>query len=232
MTTDNMKLWNEVCKTDPAHTKSFKGKGGFEGTAISPMYMIRRATERWGPMGGRWGVRIISDELMPGAPMFDAKGETIGVEYIHKVQAEVFFPIGDESVPRGAIPCFGQTQFVGRNKNGFFTDEEAPKKSLTDALTKGLSWLGFAADIHMGLYDDNKYVNAIKDEFTKGYVTPVQASALNDILMAHQMDTGRFLAWASAAAKHKVACVEQLPVDLFEKAKKILEDEAKKAGAA
>ncbi len=32
------------------------------------------------------------------------------------------------------------------------------KKARTDALTKGLSELGFNADVFLGLYDDNKYV--------------------------------------------------------------------------
>ena len=40
-----------------------------------------------------------------------------------------------------------------------FHDEEAPKKSITDAMTKCLSLLGFAAEIHLGLYDDNKYAS-------------------------------------------------------------------------
>ncbi len=220
---DNLKLWNEVCRTDPAHTKGFKGKGGFEGTAINPMYLIRRATEVWGPMGGLWGIKIIKEQVVPGAQMLGDKGQVIGQEMLHMVQAEVFFP-------QGSIPCFGQTMLVGRNKYGAFTDEEAPKKSLTDALTKGLSWLGFAADIHMGLYDDNKYVNQLKDEFARGFISKEQAETLNGILMVNTLDTGRFLNWASAAAKRKVQAVEQLPADLFDKARKVLEDEAKKAG--
>ena len=49
---------------------------------------------------------------------------------------------------RGEIEHFGQTTFVGKNKNGYYTDEEAPKKSLTDAISKCISLLGFAADVH------------------------------------------------------------------------------------
>jgi hypothetical protein len=76
--------------------------------------------------------------------------------------------------PHGSVPSFGQTTFVGQNKNGVFTDEEAPKKSLTDATTKALSMLGFSADVFLGLYDDNKYVNDRKTEFSK--ITPVAGS--------------------------------------------------------
>jgi hypothetical protein len=42
------------------------------------------------------------------------------------------------------------------SKNGH-VDDEAPKKSLTDAVGKCLSLLGFAADVHMGLWDGDKY---------------------------------------------------------------------------
>lgn len=151
--TDNLALWKSVEKTDPAHTKPFRGKGGFGGTAISPMYLIRKATELWGPMGHKWGITIIKDQVA-----------FAGTESVHIVQAEVWYTA--ESGGRCAVPCFGQTQFSGTRKDGTpFVDEEAPKKSLTDALTKGLSWLGFAADVHMGKYDDVKYINQIKGEF-------------------------------------------------------------------
>ncbi len=155
---DELKLWNAVCKTDPAATKMFSGKGGFRGTAISPMYLIRKATELWGPMGGNWGIDILSEKIVEGAPIVAENGTLLGRESIHQLLATIYYP-------GGRLPAFGQTQFVGRNKYGFFTDEEAPKKSLTDALTKGLSWLGFAADVHEGKFDDVKYVARVRGEF-------------------------------------------------------------------
>ena len=61
------------------------------------------------------------------------------------------------------ITNYGQTMFVTQFRNGgIFTDEEAPKKTITDAITKCLSMLGFASDVHMGLFDDNKYVNDVR----------------------------------------------------------------------
>jgi hypothetical protein len=44
-------------------------------------------------------------------------------------------------------------------------DEDAPKKSLTDAITKAASHLGIAANIFLGRWDDNKYVA----EVAQGY---------------------------------------------------------------
>ena len=50
------------------------------------------------------------------------------------------------------------TEVVSRDKRGIVTDSEFAKKSLTDALTKAASWLGFSADIHLGKFDDVRYV--------------------------------------------------------------------------
>ena len=152
----NLELWNSVRTPDPAFTKTFKRSGGFSGTATSPTYLIQLATEKWGPMGGNWGVEIVSERIVEGTPLIAKDGVTvIGRESVHVCQINLRHP-------GGTVPAFGQTQFVGVTKYGPFTDEEAPKKSLTDALTKALSWLGFAADIHLGLFDDVNYVRDVR----------------------------------------------------------------------
>ena len=38
------------------------------------------------------------------------------------------------------------------------TNEDAPKMAITDGLTKGISHLGFNADVFLGEMDGNKYV--------------------------------------------------------------------------
>ena len=49
-------------------------------------------------------------------------------------------------------------------KNGGL-DDEAPKKAMTDAMTKGFSHLGISADVFLGLFDNNKYVQEMKAKF-------------------------------------------------------------------
>ncbi len=154
---NHLKLWNSVERTDPSQTKSFSRSGGFKGTAISPMYLIRKATEKFGPVGSGWGFDVEDEKYAPGAPL-DGGGQ----EIIHVVRIKLWAKMDDGTMAE--FPVFGQTTFVGKNKYGAFTDEEAPKKSLTDAISKGLSWLGFSADVHMGKFDDNKYVNDRKRE--------------------------------------------------------------------
>lgn len=144
-------LWYSVEKTDPTYTKQFTKGGGFSGTAINATYLAKKATEHFGPMGIGWGVDIVREDFLDGH-IIDAESGQRAV--IHRLQVKLWYVQGEA---RGEITHFGQTQFVGTNKYGLFTDEEAPKKSLTDATTKALSMLGFGGDIFMGLYDDAEY---------------------------------------------------------------------------
>lgn len=172
---DNMHLWNAVRTPDPAATKQFERSGGFKGTATNAVYLIQRATELWGPMGGNWGVEIVDDRVIQGAPMLGKDGSVIGHAQVHVIRINLRHPAG-------TVPGYGQTMLVGTNKYGPYTDEEAPKKSLTDALTKALSWLGFAADVHLGRWDDNKYVAQAKRAF--------EAQAEAPAAPADEPDTG------------------------------------------
>lgn len=142
----SLDLWNSVQTTDPKYTKSFSRAGGFSGTAINATYQIKRATEKWGPLGGKWGYKVLDSDFVQGHQ--GTVVHVLRIEFRH---------------PEGTFEAFGQTTFCGTNKNGPYTDEEAPKKSLTDALTKALAMLGFSADVHLGMYDDNKYVNDLKN---------------------------------------------------------------------
>ncbi len=157
---ENLSLWSAVQQTDPKFTKEFNRGGGFKGTAINPTWLARRATETFGPIGIGWGYNIQDEAYQKGHTIVSEDGRALGEVIIHKIRLEVWYIWQGQL---GRVTQFGQTEFVGKNKNGFFTDEEAPKKSLTDALSKCLSLLGFAADVHMGLFDDNKYVNSLKD---------------------------------------------------------------------
>ena len=60
----------------------------------------------------------------------------------------------------GELPIHSSIKY---GANGRYDDDFA--KVATDALTKGLSKLGFNADVFMGLFDDNKYVNQVTEQF-------------------------------------------------------------------
>ena len=136
---DNMKLWDSVCVTDPKVTKEVNVGRKF--TAICAQSQIKRATELWGPMGGVWAVnnenfKIIGNYCIYTATLIYPSG-VIGIH----ADIEIIFSSG---------------------KRKELYNDDFTKKVATDALTKGLSKLGFNADIFEGKFDDNKYVAELK----------------------------------------------------------------------
>ncbi len=165
------KLWDDVSTTDPKHTTKFERGGGFRGTAINATWLEQQATAHFGPKGIGWGVEVEDEKFITGH-MLNERDNAI----IHVVRIRLWYIY--ESV-RGEIVQYGQTTMVGSNKYGAFTDEEAPKKSLTDATTKALSGLGFSADVFLGLYDDNKYVAEVAKQFAGPSYTAEQKAAFD-----------------------------------------------------
>lgn len=151
MGNNNMDLWNALCVTDKARTKNFTKGGGFSGTAINPTYIKEQLTKQFGPCGIGWGFHVKDERYVTGHT--DGKNTV----QIHVVRIGFWYVLSDKRSEE--IDSYGQTTFVGQNKNGWFTDEEAPKKSLTDAFTKAASDIGVAADIHGGHWNDNKYIS-------------------------------------------------------------------------
>ena len=155
-------IWNKVKTPDPTYTKSFKRGGGFNGTGTNTQYSIQVATELWGLNGQGWGVTIDDEAYVEGAPLI-VDNAVVGREIIHIIKGHLWYLHEGEKYQTSQQ--FGQTTFVGKNKYGPFTDEEAPKKSVTDMMLKCMSLLGFSADIFLGKWDDNKYVNDVKKKF-------------------------------------------------------------------
>ena len=162
-TANNLAMWDRLMPTDPKYTKAFKGAGGFSGTAINGTYILQRLTEEFGPCGLGWRFVLDHEEVLEGHKLKSGDAAKL-----HKVRGHLEYrsdTIADGiGVWIATSPQFGQTMLVGENKYGTFTDEEAPKKSITDCISKCSVLLGIAADVHLGLFDDNKYVNQRKAE--------------------------------------------------------------------
>jgi len=166
---NTMAIWNEVQKTDPKYTKEYSGAGGFSGTAISGHYMVMKATEMFGPIGIGWGYTIEEERYDSGAAVsWDADGNETARAMTHVMRLKLWFDNGGQ---RGEVEHFGITPYVytsgGYNNKPLriITDHEAPKKSLTDALKKCLSMIGFGADVYLGEFDDEYYVQTVSSEF-------------------------------------------------------------------
>lgn len=157
---NTMKLWREVCKTDPAHTKKVSMRGGF--TAIDPQYQLQVATELWGPYGAAWGIRHCNWSMIELAAF--PKPTMV-------LDAEFFYPGGE---------------FEISSDMPFQPNDDCRKKLLTAVRSKALSLLGFNADVFMGQYDDEKYVAEMKTMFTDE--SELRAKILKTIRIAKNAD--------------------------------------------
>lgn len=135
LSNDNLELWNRVGKTDPTHTKAVQ-MGQRKFTAIDAYAQIQAATAEWGPVGKGWGWEPTFVYTVPGL-----------------VVCELTLWYTTDNENRCDVHAIGAT----RSHMGEKPDHEAPKKALTDAITKALSYLGFNADVFLGKFDDSKY---------------------------------------------------------------------------
>lgn len=158
----NMDIWDAVQKTDPSHTKKVNQRGGF--TAIDAHYQIMKATEQFGPIGIGWGYHT---EKLERLDQF--------------VVAHVVIWHGDRENTFG--PVLGCAEMFGNRP-----DSDAPKKATTDAITKGLSQLGFNADVFLGRFDDAKYVQERTAEEQAAKVEPTPGEILEAAYGAETID--------------------------------------------
>jgi hypothetical protein len=152
----NTALWDALGKTDPNHTKGFNRAGGFKGTAIKPIWILRKLTEQFGPAGQGWGVNEPTFQVVP------AEGEILvycTVSCWHGDRQNLLWGVGGDKVQ-------------AKRSSGAFNDDEAFKKAFTDAVNNAFKSIGVGADVHMGLFDDDKYVTAMRQEFAEPEPVP------------------------------------------------------------
>ena len=144
----NKDLWNRVCKTDPKHVKPITGKQ-YSGNSPKPYYIVERLTEEFGPCGKGWGFSILSERME----------RLSDDDVLHIAHVRLWYLL--EGI-RCEFDQMGQTKACYKTSKGsLLVDEDAPKKSVTDALVKCASYRGFAGDIFSGRWDDSKYVAAV-----------------------------------------------------------------------
>lgn len=147
---DNLNLWNSVAAVPAAARKKITGRD-YGGDSPDPYYLYKVATERWGPHGLGWGWDIVEHGVRP------VPGEADTIVW---VRLRLWYQEPTEEV-RGTVEHVGETRanYV-KQTGGAKVDEDALKKAVTDASTKCLSILGFAADIFTGKWKDSKFGGA------------------------------------------------------------------------
>lgn len=190
----NKEFWDRVKKTDPSRVKTITGKQ-YKGNSPQPYYLVERMTEEFGMCGIGWGVSIINERM-------ERLSDT---DVLHVAVVELWYMKGDK---RGSIEQVGQTKAAYMSSKGaLIVDEDAPKKSVTDAMTKCMSYLGFSGDIFSGHWDDSKYVQALAEEFREAEATKKRqeelSSAIRQIDEADSIDSLKavFAGWYKHFAK-------------------------------
>ena len=159
----NMQIWEKVSTTDTRYTKAAE-VGGQKITSLNGTAMIMKATEVFGPVGIGFGWSVMEERFDEGSEMVSGEGDkrlVLGRELNHTIKIRFWFELDGK---RGEIEQYGCTRYLYKSRFGTTTDGEAPKKSLTDAIKKSLSMLGFSADVFLGMFDDASYVEQLKDD--------------------------------------------------------------------
>ena len=154
MSNKNLDLWKLVEETDATHTKKAK-KGMYQFTSIAPMSQFKKATEVFGIQGIGWGIKPESESFH--SERFD-NNETVLLHY----DAILFYKF-DGQCGEIAVHATEKSAYKTQGTSGYLKiDDEARKKVVTNAKTKGLSELGFNADVFLGMFDNHDYFNEIQ----------------------------------------------------------------------
>jgi hypothetical protein len=149
-------------------------------------------------------------------------------------------PAGDEMMVYCSVTCWHtnpEHKFVGvggdkitakRKDGSSFNDDEAFKKAFTDAVGNAFKFVGFGADVHIGQFEDSKYVQEMNDEFN---APKMIEDSQRDELQA--MIEGYGFNILKVCERFKIASLKEIPADKFETVKNYLNNafDKKKAQA-
>lgn len=142
-TENKLEFWESVQTTDPNFTKEVGFGRKF--TSINAQYQIRELTRAFGRIGQGWGI--------------EAEHFYMICEGLLGYQANLWYMDGENKC------MYNINSSISTHNSKGKLDDECYKKVSTDALTKGLSKLGFNSDIFLGMWDDNRYVNQVTEKF-------------------------------------------------------------------
>lgn len=203
---DNKALWKRAFTTDPKAVKPITGKQ-YNGNSPKPYWIVERLTDELGPCGIGWGFTILNERFERFS----------GTDSLHVAVVRFWYVLGEK---RGEFEQIGQTKAsYTTNAGKFMLDEDAPKKSVTDALVKCASYLGFAGDIFSGRWDDSKYVAEAGAEWERRRVqllTPEQREEITERINATGSDFAAFMSWVSKCIGQEVDALDKVPAEAYQ----------------
>ncbi len=142
-----LKIWET--STDPKHLKNVSSNGR-NYSAIDSTYQFLQATEIFnGCYGSTWGLKDL-----------DYTFKTLADTELLILKAKFFYPSGEFELNNSIKLAYMTNGY--QNKPGYLkVDDEAYKKIETNTISKALAKLGFNADVFMGKFEDNNYVQEL-----------------------------------------------------------------------
>ena len=139
-----LKVWE--IPTDPKHLENVNSNGR-NYRAIDSTHQFLQATEIFnGPYGLKWGLKDL-----------DYTFKSLADTELLILKAKFFYPGGEFELNNSIKLAYMTNGYQG--KPGYLKiDEESFKKIETNTVSKALAKLGFNADVFMGKFEDNNYV--------------------------------------------------------------------------
>lgn len=201
----NKTLWDSIRVTNPSAVKKITGKS-YQGNSPKPYWLIERATDTFGPVGIGWGVTVKSER-------FERMSDT---DVLHVAVVSVWYVLN--GVRSETFDQMGGTKAAYMTSSGkLMVDEDAGKKSVTDAMVKCLSMIGFCADIFSGMWDDSKYVEWAAEQYEEKPPTlnAEQIANIESLLSEVKADKTALLAWVAKAAGQEVKRLQDAPAEAY-----------------
>lgn len=140
---ENLKLYDKF-RSVPEIAKKPIGAGRLKGmTDISPMWRIKCLTEEFGACGFGWKYTI------------DKQWGEVGADGAVMAFCNISLYVKQNGEWSEGIPGTGGASLVAKESKGLYSDDEAFKKALTDALSVACKALGMGADVYWD--KDSKY---------------------------------------------------------------------------
>ena len=143
----NMALWNKYKTPDTNYLRPYYGERGFVGKTIDAQYLRQLATEAFGPKGIGWGIEDVKYEIIK-------PDESQPLSWRYGYDALLYYK-WDNELGEVAIAADLPMWEWSNEKGKPVTSVDLKKRCATAALSKGLSEIGFGADVYLGLFDGN-----------------------------------------------------------------------------
>lgn len=140
---NNLNLYDKM-RAVPDNAKKPINAGRLKGmTDISPMWRIKKLTEEFGPCGFGWKYTV------------DKQWVEVGADGAVMAFCNISLFIKMDGEWSEGIPGTGGASLVAKESKGLYSDDEAFKKALTDALSVACKAIGMGADVYWD--KDTKY---------------------------------------------------------------------------